>query len=266
MHSAFGYMGQKCSACSRVIVLDAVMMPFANGSSRQRGACRSDPPSCPARRSARSSTRPRSTKCGGTLTWRTAEGRTLLAVDVGPLAEEGYFVGPHIFANVKPSCRIAQEEIFGPVLGIIRAANFHDAIDIATARLRADRWCVSTFAGASRASPARVAGGELVSQSRHHRRARRSSAVRGFRMSGIGSKAGGRIICCSSWCRRRLRRTRCGEGSCRGSENNRSIDNVFVCHATSAWACLDSPLVKPFGSITSLASHCESIECWVVAL
>ena len=43
---------------------------------------------------------------------------------------EGYFIGPTIFTGVKPDMTIAQEEIFGPVLGVVRAATFDDALDI----------------------------------------------------------------------------------------------------------------------------------------
>ena len=59
------------------------------------------------------------------------EGREVLSVDVGPLAERGFFVGPHIFADVAPGARIAQEEIFGPVLSVIRADNLDEAFHIA---------------------------------------------------------------------------------------------------------------------------------------
>ena len=49
-----------------------------------------------------------------------ASGREVLAVDVGPLADEGFYVGPHIFADVPADARLAQEEVFGPVLAVIR--------------------------------------------------------------------------------------------------------------------------------------------------
>jgi aldehyde dehydrogenase (NAD+) len=48
----------------------------------------------------------------------------------GPLGK-GYFTEPALFDNVKPNMRIAQEEIFGPVISIIRAKNFEDAVEIA---------------------------------------------------------------------------------------------------------------------------------------
>ncbi len=51
--------------------------------------------------------------------------------DVGKLAEEGYFVGPTVFADVPENAVIAQEEIFGPVLSVIKAKDLDDAIRIA---------------------------------------------------------------------------------------------------------------------------------------
>jgi len=49
----------------------------------------------------------------------------------GPAEEPGYFVPPHIFADVPRDSTIAQEEIFGPVLSVIRASNFDEALEIA---------------------------------------------------------------------------------------------------------------------------------------
>jgi len=46
---------------------------------------------------------------------------------------DGYFVGPTIFDNVKPSMRIAREEIFGPVLSVVRARDLQEAVDVVNA-------------------------------------------------------------------------------------------------------------------------------------
>ena len=59
------------------------------------------------------------------------EGRLALAVNVGELAHRGCFIGPHVFTDVAPSARIAQEEIFGPVLAVIKAADLTEALRIA---------------------------------------------------------------------------------------------------------------------------------------
>src|SRR5439155_11325273 len=59
------------------------------------------------------------------------EARLVYAAEVGPLADEGFYVGPHIFAEARPSATIAQEEIFGPVLVVLRARDIEEAIRIA---------------------------------------------------------------------------------------------------------------------------------------
>jgi 1-pyrroline-5-carboxylate dehydrogenase len=57
------------------------------------------------------------------------EGRTVLGE--GKVPSKGYFVPPTIIADVAPRAIIAQEEIFGPVLAVIKASNFNEALEIA---------------------------------------------------------------------------------------------------------------------------------------
>ncbi len=61
----------------------------------------------------------------------TQEGKLLLGGSAKATPEGGYFIEPTIFGDVPSNARIAQEEIFGPVLTIIRAKDFDDALDIA---------------------------------------------------------------------------------------------------------------------------------------
>ncbi|MEX2187209.1 MAG: aldehyde dehydrogenase family protein, partial [Pirellulales bacterium] len=121
-----------------------------------------------------------------------SEGRVALAVDAGALAEQGNFVGPHIFADVSPDARIAQEEIFGPVLAVIRAANLDDAIRIANGTDYA------LTGGIFSRSPANLdrARREILVGNLYLNRGITGALVcrqpfGGFKMSGIGSKAGG---------------------------------------------------------------------------
>jgi RHH-type proline utilization regulon transcriptional repressor/proline dehydrogenase/delta 1-pyrroline-5-carboxylate dehydrogenase len=120
------------------------------------------------------------------------EGREVLAVDVGPLAQQGSFIGPHIFADVAPNARIAQEEIFGPVLALIRAKDLTEAIAIANGTEYA------LTGGAYSRSPAnlaRVRREFLVGNLYLNRPITGALVGRqpfgGFKMSGIGTKAGG---------------------------------------------------------------------------
>jgi RHH-type proline utilization regulon transcriptional repressor/proline dehydrogenase/delta 1-pyrroline-5-carboxylate dehydrogenase len=121
------------------------------------------------------------------------EGRLALAVDPGALVEKGWYIGPHIFADVLPSARIAQEEIFGPVLAVIRAANLDEALRIANGTDYA------LTGGIYSRSPATLerARREFMVGNLYLNRPITGALVNrqpfgGFKMSGIGSKAGGR--------------------------------------------------------------------------
>ncbi len=120
------------------------------------------------------------------------EAREVLAVDVGSLAEQGYFVGPHIFADVTPDSRLAQEEIFGPVLAVIRAADLTEAIAIANGT---DYALTGGIYSRSPAHLDRAAANFMVGNLYLNRPITGALVGRqpfgGFKMSGIGSKAGG---------------------------------------------------------------------------
>src|SRR5262249_48540936 len=129
--SAFGYQGQKCSACSRCIVLVGIYDTFLSRLTEAARSLKVGPAEDPA-----TSVGPliNAEARDRVLRWIETgrrEGREVLAVDVGLLAEQGYFVAPHIFADVRPDAGIAQEEIFGPVLAVIRAADLTEALRIA---------------------------------------------------------------------------------------------------------------------------------------
>lgn len=193
VHSAFGYSGQKCSACSRAVVLDRVYEPFLERLVAAAASLRVGPAEDPATQvgpviDAESHARIREYIAIG-----QREGREVLAVNVGPLGEEGYYLGPHIFADVSPTARIAQEEIFGPVLTVIRAADFDAGLQIVNG---------TDYA---------LTGGVYSRSPGHLDRAKREMQVGnlylnrpitgalvgaqpfgGFKLSGIGSKTGGR--------------------------------------------------------------------------
>ena len=115
-----------------------------------------------------------------------------LAVDAGPLAKQGTFVGPHIFTDVDPTSPLAQNEIFGPVLAVIRAKNLDEAFHIANGTKYA------LTGGIYSRSPAslRRARNEFEVGNLYLNREITGALVQrhpfgGYRMSGIGSKAGG---------------------------------------------------------------------------
>src|SRR5208283_5401778 len=114
--SAFGYQGQKCSACSRAIVLESI---HDVGLARLVEATRSlkvgpaEDPGCTVGPLIEESARRRVLDA---IERGKREARLVHATEVGPLAEEGWYVGPHIFSDVAPTSFLAQEEFFGPLL------------------------------------------------------------------------------------------------------------------------------------------------------
>jgi malonate-semialdehyde dehydrogenase (acetylating)/methylmalonate-semialdehyde dehydrogenase len=79
-----------------------------------------------------------------------AEGATLLVDGRGVKVaghEEGYFLGPCLFDNVKPSMKIYQEEIFGPVLGVVRVKTLQEAMDLIDAHEYGNGTCIFTRDG-----------------------------------------------------------------------------------------------------------------------
>jgi RHH-type proline utilization regulon transcriptional repressor/proline dehydrogenase/delta 1-pyrroline-5-carboxylate dehydrogenase len=113
VRSAFGYQGQKCSACSRVIVLDTIYDAFLDRLVPAAKSLKVGPAEDPATSVGPVIDEESQTRIRKYIELGRSEARQVLAVDVGPLAEEGFYVGPHIFADVPPGARLAQEEIFG---------------------------------------------------------------------------------------------------------------------------------------------------------
>ena len=129
--SAFGYQGQKCSACSRAIVLEPIHDVFLSRlieATRSLKIAHAEDPGSSVGPLIDAEARQRVLEY---INIGKTEGRLVYAAEVGELATEGYYAGPHIFADVPPTARIAQEEIFGPVLAVMRASNLDQALEIA---------------------------------------------------------------------------------------------------------------------------------------
>jgi 1-pyrroline-5-carboxylate dehydrogenase len=129
LYSAFGYQGQKCSACSRAIVDQAIYDEFLEklkskvetltvGPSDDLGNYMGPVISARAKESI--------------LKYIEAgkkEGRLIAGGDTPE--GEGYFINPTVIADVDSKARIFQEEIFGPVLAVTKAQNFDHALELA---------------------------------------------------------------------------------------------------------------------------------------
>ena len=126
--AAFGFQGQKCSACSRAIVDAQVYDEFVEKLRRRVESLEVGEPT--------------QNKPVGPVVSDRAFKSILEYIEIGKkegklitgggaVSDTGYFIAPTVIANVKPNARIAQEEIFGPVLAVIKARNFDDALKIA---------------------------------------------------------------------------------------------------------------------------------------
>jgi len=187
--SATGYAGQKCSACSRVIVHEAVYEVFIRRLREALRCLRIGDPAEPG------------THMGPVIDAR-AQSNILDYIEIGKaetrLVEErtifgsGWYVGPTLFADVNPNARIAQEEIFGPVLAVMKAASFEEALRLANAT------DYGLTGGVYSRSPANLdlAGRRFDVGNLYLNRPITGALVGrqpfgGHRLSGVGAKAGG---------------------------------------------------------------------------
>jgi len=191
--SAFNYAGQKCSACSRAIVLEPAYEAFLE---RLQGATESlqiGPAEDPGTTVGPVIDEDAQQRIIDYIAIGKDECRTIASIDVGDLAEEGYFVGPHVFADVEPDHRLAQDEVFGPVVVVMKAKDLDEAFRMANSTDYA------LTGGMYSRSPKnlRRARSEMRVGNLYLNRGITGSLVQrhpfgGYLMSGIGSKAGGR--------------------------------------------------------------------------
>ncbi len=132
VQGAFGFQGQKCSAGSRAIIVDSVYEQVVGravelASKLTIGA----PDTAPTIDQGPVVDANSFKKIMDYIELGTQEGKLLLGGSPLQTPENGYFIPPTIFGDVPPNARLAQEEIFGPVLACIRARDFDDALDIA---------------------------------------------------------------------------------------------------------------------------------------
>jgi 1-pyrroline-5-carboxylate dehydrogenase len=128
--AAFGFQGQKCSACSRAIVDEKIYDVFLERLKERVSKITVGDPT--------------ENKPMGPVVNEKAMKSILDYIEVGKKegrlihgggratdAGDGYFIQPTVIADIPPMARISQEEIFGPVLAVIKARNFEDALAIA---------------------------------------------------------------------------------------------------------------------------------------
>jgi RHH-type proline utilization regulon transcriptional repressor/proline dehydrogenase/delta 1-pyrroline-5-carboxylate dehydrogenase len=189
MKSAFGFAGQKCSACSRVVVVGSAYEPFI---ARLTEACRSiaitagDDPSC---------------MLNPVIDRASYERLKEVAANPGPGAKKlfageapqgGYYLAPTIFEVTDPKHHLMQEEFFGPILTILRAENFERAIDAANdVEFKLTGAVFSRLPSNLEYARRRFRVGNLYLNRGSTGALVHRQPFGGFGMSGIGTKAGG---------------------------------------------------------------------------
>src|SRR5919202_544809 len=125
--SAYGYSGQKCSAASRAILYRDVYDEVLDRVVEKARALKVGVPESADVSMGPLISEQQFEKASGYIETGKEEGERILGEDPGD-PEDGYFVPPTIYSDVNPKARIAQEEIFGPVLSVIAARDFDDAL------------------------------------------------------------------------------------------------------------------------------------------
>ncbi|HEY0864223.1 MAG TPA: L-glutamate gamma-semialdehyde dehydrogenase [Lacunisphaera sp.] len=190
LYSAFGFSGQKCSALSRLIVLDEVYDHFLE---RFLSACDSYPigdPTQPGTILGPVIDADAQKKILGIIEQGRKEAKLAFQ---GKAPAEGYFVPATVFVNVKPEHAIAREEIFGPVVAVLRAKNLDEAFALVNGT---DYALTGGIFSRSPKALERAQHEMLVGNLYLNRGCTGAIVERhpfgGFKMSGGGTKAGGK--------------------------------------------------------------------------
>jgi 1-pyrroline-5-carboxylate dehydrogenase len=129
--SAFGYQGQKCSACSRAIVDEKIYDQFLEKLQSRVAGIQVGPADDPANYMGPVISESAQRSISSYIESGKSEGRLIAGGAAAPQDGKGYFIRPTVIADVQPSARIFQEEIFGPVLAVSKAKDFEHALELA---------------------------------------------------------------------------------------------------------------------------------------
>ncbi|MFS0515652.1 L-glutamate gamma-semialdehyde dehydrogenase [Nostoc sp. UIC 10607] len=189
VQSAFGYSGQKCSAASRVIVLQPIYDAFVQRlveATKSLNIGEAELPSTQVGPVIDANARDRIREY-----IEKGKAEAQLALEL-PAPEQGYFIGPVIFSEVSPNAVISQQEIFGPVLAVIRVKDFQEALTVANGTNYA------LTGGLYSRTPSHIQQAQVefeVGNLYINRNITGAIVGRqpfgGFKLSGVGSKAGG---------------------------------------------------------------------------
>jgi 1-pyrroline-5-carboxylate dehydrogenase len=129
LYSAFGFQGQKCSACSRAIVDQSIYDEFLARLKEKTEALAIGPSDDPGNYMGPVINERARNTILGYIEAGKKEGRLVAGGEAAP--GDGFFIKPTVIADVASSAKIFQEEIFGPVLAVAKAADFEHALQLA---------------------------------------------------------------------------------------------------------------------------------------
>ncbi|MDD3312818.1 proline dehydrogenase family protein [Pseudodesulfovibrio sp.] len=193
LYSAFGFQGQKCSACSRVIALDSIYDRFVSRLSEAAKSVKLGPSEDPANYMGPVADRAAQQNVLRYVEIAEREGTVLVKREVDDVLKgTGCYVPLTIVGGITPEHRIAQEEVFGPVLAVMRAGDIGEAIAMANATRFALTGAIYSRSPANleRASREFRVGNLYLNKPPVGAMVERH-AFGGFKMSGVGSKSGG---------------------------------------------------------------------------
>ncbi|HEY1428166.1 MAG TPA: L-glutamate gamma-semialdehyde dehydrogenase, partial [Candidatus Tumulicola sp.] len=188
--SAFGFQGQKCSACSRAIIEAPIYDAFLEKLQARVAKIAVGDPESPDVAMGPVINGGALDTISGYIDKGKAEGR--LISGGGKSGDKGFFLEPTVIADVAPDATIAQEEIFGPVLAVIKAENFDDALRIAN---DSEFGLTGSLYTSDEAKIAKARDDFFVGNLYFNRKSTGAMVgahpFGGFNMSGTDSKAGG---------------------------------------------------------------------------
>ncbi len=189
--SAFGYQGQKCSACSRAIVEETIYDEFLDKLQRRVAQISVGDPADPKTFMGPVVNEGALRSIERYIEKGRNEGR--LVSGGRRIGNDGFFVEPTVIADVPPDATIAQEEIFGPVLAVIKAKDFDEAMKIAN---NTEFGLTGSLYTADEQKIERARDEFFVGNLYFNRKSTGAMVgahpFGGFNMSGTDSKAGGR--------------------------------------------------------------------------
>jgi 1-pyrroline-5-carboxylate dehydrogenase len=192
VQSAFGFQGEKCSACSRAIIDARVYDAILDKVAERTAKIKVGQPTDPATTMSAVINEKAFKTINGYIDKGKSEGGRLIAGG-GSDGEQGFFIEPTVIADVKPGATIEQEEIFGPVLAVIKASDYDDALRIAN---DTEFGLTGAVYSTDEAKLARARREFYVGNLYFNRKCTGAFVgvhpFGGFNMSGTDSKAGGR--------------------------------------------------------------------------